>query len=44
MIVFELDRRFAIDWNKTELNQKPPEVISILKKRQGKGRPRPRQV
>jgi hypothetical protein len=44
MIVFELDRRFAIDWNVTELNQKPAEVIPILKKRHGKSRVRPHQV
>ena len=36
MIVFELDRWFAIDAVVTELNQKPAEVIPILKKRQGK--------
>ena len=33
-IVFELDRWFAIDAVVTELNQKPAEVIPILKKRQ----------
>ena len=36
MIVFELDARFAIDPNVPEMNQKPAEVISILKKRRGK--------
>jgi hypothetical protein len=41
MIIFELDdRRFAIDWNVTELNQKPADVIPIRKKRQGKSRSR----
>jgi hypothetical protein len=34
-IIFELDeRRFAIDWNITELNQKPGELIRILTKGQ----------
>jgi hypothetical protein len=34
-IIFELDeRRFAIDWNITELNQKPGELIPMLRKRQ----------
>jgi hypothetical protein len=34
-IIFELDHRlFAIDWNVTELNQKPGEVIPIRRKRQ----------
>jgi hypothetical protein len=33
-IIFELDdRRFAIDWNITELNQKPGELIPIRRKR-----------
>ena len=36
MIIFELDdRRFAIDWNVTELNQKPADVIPIRKKAPG---------
>jgi hypothetical protein len=44
MIIFELDkRRFAIDWNVTELSQKPADVIPILKKRQGKSTSRPRR-
>ena len=41
MIVFELDRRFAIDVVVTELNQKPADVIPIRTKRQGRSRPRP---
>jgi hypothetical protein len=36
MIVFELDRRFAIDVVVTELSPKPAEVIPILTKRQRK--------
>ena len=32
-IIFELDeRRFAIDWNITELNLKPGELIPMLRK------------
>jgi hypothetical protein len=32
-IIFELDeRRFATDWNMTELNQKPGELIPMLRK------------
>jgi hypothetical protein len=38
-ITFELDeRRFAIGWNVTELNQKPAEVVPIRKKRDWKSR------
>jgi hypothetical protein len=34
-IIFELDeRRFATDWNITELNQKLGELIPMLRKRQ----------
>ena len=36
MIVFELDRRFAIDVVVTELSPKPADVIPILTKRQPK--------
>jgi hypothetical protein len=32
-IIFELDeRRFAIDWNITELNQKPGELVPMVRK------------
>jgi len=32
-IIYELDeRRFAIDWNISELNHKPGELISIRRK------------
>jgi hypothetical protein len=34
-IIFELDeRRFAIDWNTAEVNQKPGELIPMLRKGQ----------
>jgi hypothetical protein len=39
MIIFELDRRFAIDLVVTELNQKPGDVIPIRRKRKGKAHP-----
>jgi DNA-directed RNA polymerase subunit H (RpoH/RPB5) len=38
MIIFELDRRFAIDLVVTELNQKPGDVIPIRRKAQGEKR------
>jgi hypothetical protein len=41
MIVFELDRRFAIDVVVTELSPKPADVIPILTKRQPKKPSRP---
>jgi len=44
MIIFELDRRFAIDLVVTELNQKPGDVIPIRRKRKGKSGSRPRPV
>jgi hypothetical protein len=44
MIIFELDRRFAIDLVVTELNQKPGDVIPIRRKRKGKSASRPRPV
>jgi hypothetical protein len=44
MIVFELDRRFAIDMVVTELSPKPADVIPILTKSQRKRPLRPTKV
>jgi hypothetical protein len=42
-IIFEVDRRFAIDLVVTELYHKPAEVVPISKQRQRKGRSRSRK-
>jgi hypothetical protein len=45
MILFTLgNQRFAIQWTVTELRSKPAEVISMLKQRRRKKRPRTTQI